>query len=173
MVTSYFVKGFEGYTISENGVVYSLKTRRYLKGELDKDGYNIVTLYNNGPFKKRVHRLVAQAFLDNPEMLPQVNHKDGIRNNNVKTNLEWTTAQDNVKHSYDVLGRVPWNKGTQCDNSHMVFFGKEHPKHVGLWITPYGVFETLRAAASVCKVDHKTVRRRCRNVTQGWGIIKL
>lgn len=49
---------------------------------------------------KRVHRLVAQEFLDNPNNLPQVNHKDGNRLNNKVDNLEWVTASKNIVHGY-------------------------------------------------------------------------
>lgn len=62
--------------------------------------YAMVTL-SNGKLKNcRVHRLVAQMFLPNPEGLPEVNHKDGNKDNNHVDNLEWVTRSANVRHSW-------------------------------------------------------------------------
>ena len=95
------IKGYEGlYQISNKGRVKSL----YNKGKIltpgkDKDGYSIVSLYKNKIKKtNKVHRLVAQAFLSNPDNLPQVNHKDENKLNNCVENLEWCSVEYNINY---------------------------------------------------------------------------
>lgn len=85
------IKGFEGkYAITEDGRVWSYKNKIYLKPILDKDGYIQVNLYKDGKCNtKKVHRLVAEAYIPNPDNKPQINHMDeNIANNNID-NLEW------------------------------------------------------------------------------------
>lgn len=70
----------------------------YLNVVLHKDGAKTSPIW--------VHRLVAQAFIQNPENKPQVNHKDWNKNNNRVNNLEWSTCSENISHSYRNLWRV-------------------------------------------------------------------
>jgi hypothetical protein len=68
-----------------------------------RTGYPSVNLKKKGmQSKRRVHRLVAIAFLDNPENKPQVNHIDGCKTNNHLSNLEWATASENSQHAHDI-----------------------------------------------------------------------
>ena len=81
---------FPNYLISDKGEVYSLYTKKYLSPRITRLGYAVVSLYQDGTTKsKRVHRLVAEAFIPNPSNLPEVNHKDENKLNNDVTNLEW------------------------------------------------------------------------------------
>ena len=85
--------------ISETGKVKS--HGKIINGEICKNGYQRIHVSNNGKhYKFLVHRLVAQAFILNPDNLPQVNHKDGNKQNNHVNNLEWCNASDNLKHAY-------------------------------------------------------------------------
>ena len=95
------IKGWEGlYTISSDGRVYSIRSGIYLKPRLSLDGYERVALCNGSIRREyRVHRLVAEAFLDNPNNLPQINHKDFNTLNNYLDNLEWCTNYDNAHYS--------------------------------------------------------------------------
>ena len=109
------IVGFENYQVSNLGRVYNTKTHRYLKGGKGKNGYIRVTIYDNFGKKayKNIHRLVAEAFLPNPEGLKCVNHIDEDKTNNVVDNLEWCNRSQNNKHaftiglrSYDELSRM-------------------------------------------------------------------
>ena len=85
--------------VSENGDVKS--HGKLIKGETCKNGYKRIHVSDNGEsFKFLVHRLVACAFIPNPDNLPCVNHKDGNKQNNCVDNLEWCTYSYNQKHAF-------------------------------------------------------------------------
>ncbi len=115
------IKGYEGsHEVNELGEVRSLdrivtsvrngkKIANRRKGKLLKlsecsNGYLLVKLSRTSK-NFLVHRLVAEAFIPNEENKPQVNHIDGVKNNNHYTNLEWVTCSENHKHSYSKLNR--------------------------------------------------------------------
>lgn len=116
------IKGFEGYyQVSNFGNVKSLDrfeyyqredsssiSKRFRKGRLltpkiDRYGYQVVHLRKLGivNIHTTIHRLVAEAFIDNPEIKPTVNHKDCNKINNNVENLEWATHSENTKHAFD------------------------------------------------------------------------
>lgn len=107
------VVGFEGrYKVSSFGKVKSLKYEGHdgekeLKQSTDRLGYKVVYLYDNSGKRKfkLVHRLVAQAFIENPNNYGEVNHIDGNPSNNEICNLEWCNRSQNIVHASKVLGR--------------------------------------------------------------------
>lgn len=98
------IVGFPKYEVSNTGKVRSLDYRhtgvtKELRQKTDKDGYKAVRLFWNGKDKHfLVHRIVAMAFIDNPNDLPQINHIDENKGNNNIDNLEWCTAKHNNNH---------------------------------------------------------------------------
>lgn len=96
------IEGYKGlYQVSNLGNIKSLKFRKEktLKPKKDKDGYLMVNLYKEKkPKTFKVHRLVAQAFIENPNNLPEVNHKDEDKTNNHVTNLEWCDRKYNINY---------------------------------------------------------------------------
>ena len=100
------IKGFENYSISQNGIVINTQTGRKLKGEKSR-GYFRVSLCKESVVKRfLIHRLVAYHFLINEENKKCVNHKDGNKLNNKVSNLEWCTHSENEQHSYDFLNKI-------------------------------------------------------------------
>lgn len=95
------IPGFEGmYAISKEGKVYSFKSNKFLSPSRTKDGYLKVALRsNNKVYYYRVHKLVAMTYLDNPNNLSEINHKDFNRINNCLENLEWISHDDNMLYS--------------------------------------------------------------------------
>jgi hypothetical protein len=93
------VVGYEGlYAVTNCGNVWSYRKSMFLTPFLAR-GYRKVRLYKNGTNKQfLVHRLVAEAFLPNPQNLPQINHKDENKENNCVGNLEWCDAKYNINY---------------------------------------------------------------------------
>jgi|GEM_PF-682559 len=106
------IENYPNYVVSKNGDIVILPYKdknkhnrkiRVKKTGSDLDGYEIVPLVNEKGTKTfSVHRLVAQAFLPNPENKETVNHIDGDKTNNSVTNLEWATRGEQMSHAYDL-----------------------------------------------------------------------
>lgn len=93
------IKDFPGYYISNFGRLYSCKKEKFLSPCDDKHGYLMLHLWkNNKQYVRKIHRLVAESFIENPENLSDVNHKDENKTNNYVENLEWCSRQYNLNY---------------------------------------------------------------------------
>lgn len=111
------IKGYEGlYEVSNIGKVRSLNylhTGRVkeLKAMKSTKGYSQVSLWKDGkPQIRLIHRLVAEAFIPNPERLPCVNHRDEVKTNNTVSNLEWCTKKYNNEYSGNIEKAIETTK---------------------------------------------------------------
>ena len=99
------IPGHSFYMVSDNGCVMNTRTGHILKGKATGKGYKEGKGYLSVCLDKKyykIHRLVAQAFIPNPDNKPQVNHIDGDKKNNRVDNLEWCTNQENKKHYFSL-----------------------------------------------------------------------
>lgn len=115
------VDGYKGlYQVSTTGLVKSLSSNKknqysdkeFLKSQfVNRYGYLMVTFRKNGVRKNlTVHKLVAEAFIPNPERKTQINHLNGDKLCNRVENLQWCTASENQKHRFQSLDHVTYNK---------------------------------------------------------------
>lgn len=142
--TEILKKAIEKYFVKEDGTVWNRKTWHQLKPALDNKGYQYISFYLGGgkSRKLKVHRLVAQHWIPNPDDLPHINHKDGNRANNTVDNLEWCTAQYNVSDGFK-RGRIVWNKGIKS-KSQILRLCRKYPRQM-FWLLTTNDFAFAKA----------------------------
>lgn len=114
------IKGYEGlYAITSCGKVWSYRAQKFLKPSDNGIGYLKVSLYKDGKVESRfVHRLVAEAYIPNPENKTEINHKDENKEHNWLSNLEWTTHKENMNYG---TRKVIMAKPIYCEELDKVF----------------------------------------------------
>lgn len=150
------IKGFEGkYQISNYGRIMSFA--RYSRGVLinpkhDKDGYLEIGLSNGSRgncIYKRVHRLVAEAFIENPKNLPIINHKNGVRDDNRVDNLEWCNNSHNQLHRCHVNNNPPNNE-----------YKKRKVESKNILTNESMIFDSIKECAKFYSVTPTAIQRR-------------
>lgn len=158
------IKGYKDYFVSNYGKVMSLKKggSKVLLQQLEKCGYLSVRLYNKKGWRIfKVHRLIAVAFVDNPENKPTVNHIDGVKTNNVVENLEWATYSEQTNHAYKNHLYIP-NYG---EDHHMAKFSQLEADQIKrLYETGLYTQKELAEKYGVCR---RTILRMVNKQTYG------
>ena len=140
------IKGYEGiYQISSFGRVYSVKNNIFISQSVRANGYMQISLHKDGKRKPvLVHRLVAEAFIPNPENKETVNHLDEDKTNNRVDNLEWATVKENC------------NYGTHTER---VVSHKRHPVYL---LETNTIYKSLAEAARQTGINVSTI---CNNLS--------
>lgn len=165
------VVGFEDYfQISSLGRVFSKRTCKILKLHKNKSGYLLLSTKIGGRSGKsvcfKVHRLVADAFIENPENKPFVNHKNGVKDFNQVQNLEWCTASENSKHAYEnglAKGRKGVNQNSPKLTPEDVIYIRDN------YVPRHPIFGA-RALAKKFSVNHERISSVINN--KAWSHIK-
>jgi len=166
------------YSIDRSGQLYAPPSKRskdgMLRGLVKKDGYKAYWIMNdstyNGGRWYYAHRLVAMAYIPNPDGLTDVNHIDGDKLNNCVSNLEWVTHSENVRKSYAtgqrkaVRGKDHWKTGTVASDDTKVLMserkvGENHPKYSGYYLIGGVKYHSAKEAGVVLGCSGKTVLR--------------
>ena len=166
MVKAVQIKNFPGYYITDTGDVYSRKKGRFRKLKPTiKLGYPTVGICDSSGVKyKLVHRLIAEAFIPNPDNKPQINHKNGIRNDNSISNLEWVSAKENINHSFLFLGHKPTWLG-KSGKDHNRYKLVQQLKDGNMIAEFYGCAEAHRKTG----VDFRHISACCRGLRKTAG----
>lgn len=152
------------YSISNLGRLFNGK--KIMSSRAKGNSYVSVTLrINKKSFPNRMHRLVAFYFIDNPNNLPQVNHKDGVKFNNNVSNLEWCTNKDNIIHSFE-LGLTVRPKGKE---SHL------YDKGTKILHKPTGkIYPSVPTAAREFKIPRTTISAEIHGYRPNkYGFVKI
>ena len=166
------IPGYEGlYQISSCGRVKSLNYRQTGKEKILKqitvNGYKLVNFCNNGKVKQyQVHRLVAQAFIPNPNNYPIINHIDEQPYNNFKENLEWCTYEYNNSYGTkpERIGKARKGKHHTEETKSKIskaMVGKNHPKSRKVQASTGEMFDTVREAATWCSSYSANITNCC------------
>lgn len=150
------MKIFNDYEIDENGNVYSYKSNKYLTPHLDRYGYLYVTIKSK---HYKVHRLVAEAFLDNPSNKPCVDHIDRNKLNNHYSNLRYVTPKENSNNENTI--------------NHLKNIGKRYKTEYGKQIINKSgkVFQSIIEASRQTNIPRSNIQYHLKNKTGEWEYV--
>lgn len=147
------IAGYEGlYGITSCGKVWSYRNKKFLKLDTNKHGYQRVVLSKNGKVEKfLVHRLVAEAYIPNPNNYDTVDHIDSNPSHNYIGNLQWMSLKDNIKKGN--LGRKNAAKQIRCIETEKIFKSyTQAAKSVG--VCPSAISNCIKGNSKTCGGYH-------------------
>lgn len=151
------IKYFMEYSITDTGDIYH--GAKKIKPKTHSNGY-LQVAFGRKSGNKYVHRLVAEAFIPNPDNKPQVNHKNGIKTDNRVENLEWVTKSENEKHKYRVLGyenpKGFFGKLGKFSKKSKIIKQIKNDKTISVF---YGAYDVERKTG----INHASIWRCCNN----------
>lgn len=156
---------FSGYKLHEDGKILN-RFNRPIKPFMSKEGYWRVELWNKGVGKKYlVHRLLAEAFIPNPEKKETVNHINGIKSDNRLENLEWATRSENQTHAYRNGLQRGYKKPTALSKKHKdKLCGSRWKKEKHIYKVNGKEYPlTCREVGKIFGVNGQTVLNRCKS----------
>jgi len=161
------IKKYPNYFVTEEGLVFSSKTNKFLKFSYDQQGYQRVGLYV-GDYKTKtikVHRLVAETFINNFDNKTDVNHKDGDKSNNNVCNLEWCTRSENIKHAFKTgLKKISDNQKNRFITMSKSQTGSKNPASRKLINTKTGeIFNTIQEVLALVNLKRTTFQAMLSN----------
>jgi hypothetical protein len=144
------ILGWEEYLIYNNGSVYSIRNKCFLKIQDNGNGYKKLSLNINGKIKQvYIHRLVAKHFIPNPNNYKYVDHIDRDKTNNHCSNLRWVTASENTRNT---AGEPRYSKIRE-NMPH-------HPLYIKNWVVElYSIGYKVMEIADILKLPRQTISR--------------
>lgn len=144
------------YEVSNCGDIRNSKTHKIRRKNILQTGYYFVNGSIGSRENKitfRIHKAVAESFIDNPDNLPMVNHKDGNKLNNHVSNLEWCTNAENIQHAYDNSLKF----AIRGEDNHLSKLTQENVKYIRDNYIPRDKRFGTRALGRKFNVDHTTI----------------
>ena len=153
------INGFD-YSVSNHGEIRNDKTNRILRQTVSTSGYLFVHLFKGKKHMKYVHRLVGEAFIPNPDNLPQIDHKDGNKQNNDVSNLRWVSISEN---------RLSYGNEERAKNRKRKVIGINERGEKIVFDSRKSVAEHFKCHPAKIKYDH----RYTRSEKKGWIFYKV
>lgn len=150
------IPGYNGYTVSRGGTVYSKSGKPMRKHETKKGYYRVRVYVNGGKKWLHIHQAVARAFIQNPENLPCINHKDENKKNNAVENLEWCTQAYNLGYGTKPQKTAAANQRTK---GHKVVLSKDG-------VIKY--YPSINAASKAEKISRPAITKACKSGNSEW-----